>query len=287
MFLGFNTLHYNSTLLYIVKLTRRKFAQTIYYGDAILDNVHCINEERTLEELEATPPVRQLWIEGITNYLANFEDRLRSGNIDTDDVPITGWRLKRKKHGESVYIPLKDFPMDTVQFEDWTAANNTEYEYSVHAVSNTVESTGTTKSGSIDFEGWVLTDGETTATFWINLKTSSIPTSIDRTVNDNYTQFATVSYGKRKYKSGTVESMPLTYVSKNYVSLLSDLESIDEFINNGKIKLLKNTKGELWWVDTYNFSHTYSEQFVQNPYTINFEWMQIGDGHDPFVGGAL
>jgi hypothetical protein len=287
MFLGHSVLGYDSDVLYKTALLRRKFATTTFYGDAILDNVHCMNMELTREQMDAVEPVRQLWKDSITNWLSNFQETLKSGNMDTDGVPIDGWILKRKRVDEQTYTLLKSFPATQTQFADWTVANDIEYEYSVHALSGTVESNPTVGTAYLDFDGWNLTDGESQFMFWINLKSSQIPTVVDRTVNDNYTEYSTVSYGKRKYKQGSIETMPLTYNGNKYISVLSVLKEIDNFINNRKIKLLKNPKGEIWWVDTFNFSHTYSDGLVEIPYTISFEWMEIGNGQDPFVGGAL
>ncbi len=287
MFLGYSVLGYDSDLLYAQKLKRKKYSTTVYQGNAILDNVHCLNREMTLEEMENTPPVKQLWQESVTNWLSNYEDKLDGGNIPNNDIPMTGWRLKRKRKDEATYTPLKNFPLTTIQFEDWTAGNNAEYEYSVHAVSDTIESEGTIGTGTLDFEGWNLTDGTDNFMFWINLKTSDIPIVEDIVINDNYTEYPTFSVGKRKYEKSRIESMPMTYDGKDYVSTLEDLENLKKFIHNGKIKLLKNPKGELWWVFTQNFSHTYIDGAIGTPYTISFDWIQCGDGKNPFVGGAL
>jgi len=286
MFLGYSVLGYDSDVLYKTALLRRKFATTIFYGDAILDNVHCMNMELTREQMDAVEPVRQLWKDSKTNWLSNFQNSLDSGTIKTGGIAINGWKLKRKRIDEQTYTLLKSFGATDTEFEDWTVANNIDYEYSVHALADTIEGNGTVGTTSLDFDGWNLTDGDEQFMFWINLKTSDIPMAKDMTINDNYTTYPTVSFGTRQYESGSIETMPLTYNGNKYISELSELNALKAFINNGKIKLLKNPKGEIWWVATHNFSHSYMNT-IELPYTIKFDWIQVGNGQDPFVGGAL
>ena len=285
MILGYNLLGLNALFLYGRGIKRRKFAKTVFEGDTIIDNVHSINSELPREELIAIPQEKQLWRDSETNFLSNFENKLKGGNIENENIPITNWVLKRRIKGEPIYIPLGTFPVETVRFADWTAANDTEYEYSVHALSDTIESSETIRSGKMNFEGWNLIDKDHCFMFYIETKSGDIQVNEDLTVNENYTRYPTVIKGHRNYKSGRIQSMPMKYIGDEYKSVLKELEAIEEFVNNCKIKMLKNPKGEVWWVKTSGFSYRYREEFVENPYVISFDWIEVGDGKDPFQGG--
>lgn len=287
MIFGYNLLGLNALFLYGQGVKRRKFAKTVYEGDAILDNVHAINVELSKAELESIPQVKQLWRDSETNYLSNYENKLKGGNIENENIPITHWILKRRVKGDSIYTPIGKFPVGTIRFDDWTAANDTEYEYSVHALSGTIESSETIRTGKMDFEGWNLINKDECFMFYINTESSEIQTNEDETINENYTKYPTVIKGKMQYESGSLTTMPMVYKDSQYESVLEDLNKIRDFINNDDIKLLKNPKGDIWWVKTSKFSHNYRGQFVQNPFVIRFDWIEVGDGRDPFVGGDL
>jgi hypothetical protein len=55
------------------------------------------------------------------------------------------------------------------------------------------------------------------------------------------------------------------------------LRLVEEFISNGETKLLKNTSGDTFKVQTSDFSYQYMDTISEQPYTINFRWTQVGD----------
>ena len=53
------------------------------------------------------------------------------------------------------------------------------------------------------------------------------------------------------------------------------------FINNEETKILRNGSGQVMEVYTSNFNFKYYDQIVENnqqPYTITFEYIQVGSG---------
>ena len=86
MFLGYSVLGYDSDLLYAQKLKRKKYSTTVYQGNAILDNVHCLNREMTLEEMEIHT-VKQLRQESVTIGYPTMKTSWW-GNIP-NDIPMT------------------------------------------------------------------------------------------------------------------------------------------------------------------------------------------------------
>ena len=76
--------------------------------------------------------------------------------------------------------------------------------------------------------------------------------------------------------------MPITNGDR-YLFELATLNNLKRFINDGKMKLLKNKKQRRSiWVVTNNFSYSYMHNFIEEPYTVSFSWTEVGDGQKSF-----
>ena len=288
MILGHSILLYDSILTHKITLQKRKFELAVFSGGTILDNLHCQNRELTKDELQTTDSeVKQLWSDETTNYLSNFENKLSSGNIRNEDMSITQWRLKRKSEFENVFTPLKTFNSNISSFEDWTAASNTNYEYAIHAMAGDIEGIGAFGSAKLNFSGWVLTNGTDHYLFDVETDGGEITVNDDITIYDGYTKYPAINFSNRKYSTSRITTMPMTFNGENPVFELSVLTDIKNFINDNRVKLLKNSKGELFWVGTSKFSHSYMSNFTEEPFTISFDWIEIADGNNPLGGGIL
>lgn len=287
MFLSHGIFSYNTILTHQITLQKRSFNVAKFHGNTILDNLLSQNKELTKDEMnEINTEEKQLWVEEYTNYLSNFEDKLSSGNIRNDDIPITYWRLKRKRIDENVFTPLKTFDKEITNFSDWTAGN-LEYEYAIHALSGDIESFGAFGTSTLDFDGWILTNGIDHYVFTANMSSDDITVNTDDTFYDGYTKYPAYNMGERKYSTSRITAMPITHNGDRYLFELATLNNLKRFINDGKMKLLKNSKGEVFWVVTNNFSYSYMHNFIEEPYTVSFSWTEVGDGQNPLGGGEL
>lgn len=216
-----------------------------------------------------------------TVLIARFDGSLEAGNLTNSDMPITSWRIYRKKKDDLIYKLLVELPFDptVASFTDTTVRNKIEYDYEVRPVSEGTEGNGIKGVGIVDFYGWILSsvDGTKSFTFDMELSTESIQTVTDVKEIENYTQFPVVSKGKLKYKKGSITCMPYEVINNNYEITLNILEVLDEFINNSDAKILKNSKGEMFKVATSNFSHKYLDKISSQPYNITFSWTQIAN----------
>ena len=254
------------------------YNKVIFTGKVLLDNVHAQNITLTETQINAiVSSTPQTWGTD-TSFIADYENTLEAGNV-ISSAPITGWRLKRKLSSESIFTTLKDFSKSTLSYIDKTSRNNKSYTYSLFTLSSNGEGYGLETSATPNFWGWFLIDPTTNTSYKFDAmnQTDSIPVNIDMKVYNNYTQYPTISYGKAKYRTGKLTTMPYNYSDEtgDYTIDIDLLNNLKDFINNNNKKVLKNALGEIFYVETYNFSHKFMDETKEQIYTISFDWLEV------------
>lgn len=252
-----------------------------FYGNLKIDDVHWLNCEYTDSQIINTT-TEMTWNDVYTILLAHFENTLSAGNIN---YAIDSWSIKRKKTTDLIYTTIATVPYSstTSYYFDDSAKNLITYDYSVHAVANYIEGLGVKGSGTLSFFGWVLSDTAATPVtsylFDLENKTSDIVTNQDFKKYDNYTQYPAFRFGNRQYEESPFSTMPYSYTSgTQIVNDSTILDALRTFINNKSPKILRNSAGQIWEVITTNFSYKYMDEVPEQPYIIQFNWTQIGDG---------
>lgn len=257
---------------------KKEYSTIKFSGECILDNIHVQNvelDDQTILNIET----EQQW--GVnTIFLANFEDTLEAGNLQNSDMPITHWRIYRKKSDEQLYTLLAEIPFDKAvsEYIDYTPGNQIEYEYKVHPVSNGTEGNPIAGISMADFFGWILTDGNTTYTFDMEVETENIQSIIDLKQYENNTQYPAFRFGNRQYDKGVLRTIPGTINGNIIQQTAEDLENLKTFINNKQIKTLKNSKGQVWQVITHDFNYKFMDKTSDQIAIISFAWTQVGAG---------
>lgn len=219
-----------------------------------------------------------IWVTDSSRFLANFEQTLRAGNVSSD---IESFRLKRIASDGSLYNTLSDFDITEHSYIDRSLRNNITYTYILNSIDGDGnEGLGTTFTASLDFYGWFLFDSSNIYKFDLENSSDSINTNLDFNIYNNYTTYPTVGFGSRNYRTGKLNTIPYTYntTSLSYEFTFDLLEEIKSFINNKTVKYIKNTKGEILKIVTSNFNYKYNEVVVNKPYTISFDWVEVGIG---------
>ena len=224
----------------------------------------------------------QQWDNIYTSFLANFENTLEAGNITNE---ITGWRLKRKAEDGSLFITINEFEPENIEYVDYLVRNNINYTYALFSLNSSGESLGIEDSASVDFYGWILTDGVNAYKFdsgWDSYKTENISSDISYNEYDTCSQYPIVSFGQKNYKTSSITTIPYSYNSVNftYTIDISLLNEVRDFINNKTEKYLKNTAGEIFKVVTKGFSVKYDDKIQSQPYEISFDWIEIDECED-------
>lgn len=226
--------------------------------------------------------------------LGNFENTLESGSIVVSiPYPLTNYIIRRKEVGGSLnpILTTLDYDRDLVTYTDYTPRNNVNYIYTLSPYysdgsdSGYIEGRGLTNNQEIgdkvSFWGYTLSDVASTPTtqylFDMEIESGEVNVVTDFKKYDNYTQFPTARFGNRRYKEGSLRTIPYTFNSgtDTYTIDITLLDEIEAFINNKGTKLLRNPAGEAIYCITTNFSYKYNDKIPEQPYTINFSWIQI------------
>jgi len=275
------TIYFNDVLAFVFSSgvsISDSFASIKFTGKILLDNMRANNKSMTLAEINTIPKTTpQLWGTD-TNWLANFDNSLEGGNID-NSIPIIGWRLKRRKLTDDLFVTMRDFAKETREFTDRTPVNNTEYIYSVYSLSAEGEGLGLEGNATVNFFGWYLIDNATGAWFkfdagWDGLETDEIQTIQDIYIYKNFSKKPVVSYGAQDYRQGKITAVPYLYTDCNLVINKPTLDSLRLFITNKTSKILKNSFGDILIVNTYEFKSKFQDKISAQPYQISFNWIE-------------
>lgn len=121
--------------------------------------------------------------------------------------------------------------------------------------------------------------------FGLNLSSSETTRNMSVTTYDNLTKYPKISSSKMNYGSGSITCL-LGKVQKTndslgeYVEPVSMLEEWNDFCADGKIKLLKDRKGNAMLVAITGASANVDDILTEQPNTITFNWVQVGDVAD-------
>lgn len=117
--------------------------------------------------------------------------------------------------------------------------------------------------------------------FKYNTEARSVNIMTDKTVFETISQFATVNYTARNYKTGTITAFLGSFHKTDEYSDWTYKDSIrlqnkfQEFANNGKIKMLRDEIGNVIPVDITLKSFEYNTHTKPTSITVSFEWTQV------------
>ena len=282
MLLSFHGLK-NDTGLVSAIPPKKLYKTTIFLGACSLDNIHVQDLVLTNGQIDTIyqSNQEQTWDYDHTILIADFEDTLEAGNLTNSDMPITSWIIRRRKSGSLIFQDVAEIPYDPTvsSYVDFTPRNNNEYEYAVYPVHNGTEGNPILGVGIVSFFGWTLSNltGTTLFKFDMELDSGNLQTIRKTNIIENNTQYPVVSKGKSQYQTGSITCMPYEITNNEIDISLNVLESLETFINNNDVKILRNGKGQAWKVQCYDFSYKYLDKIASQPYSIQFSWVQVSD----------
>jgi len=275
LFLGIHAI--GETILSKAYPSYKSYNTVKFLGEATFDNVHMQKIELTDDEIK-TISDREQWNSN-TIFLADFEGNLQAGNYPSLSLPITGYRIKRKKVGELVYKTLGEVSSGSLTtYQDMSARNKQEYEYAIYPLNGDTEGVSIIGVSSLDFYGWFLSDLDNTKIFKFDMEieTDNIEVILDMKTYENYSEKPVIGFGKRNYIKGSLKTMPYSLNGEEISFNLSLLEDLKSFINNKEEKILRNSKGEVWKVITSNFSYKYMDKISGQPFIVSFDFIEVG-----------
>lgn len=261
---------------------RRQYTKIRVFGSAIIDKLQVRNLEIDNETLRNTAiSDNRVWTPE-TLLLSEFENGLPGGNIANLDSPVTQWQISRKESGSSVLKDLGIVDVGVTELVDYSCQANKKYIYQINALTDTQISEGLiTEEIEMDFFAYYLVDIDEGKVykFDLNVVSGSREYNEDVIINKNYSKYPSISTGQSSYFStsiscicGTIDINGELLQSIDYVSELRD------FILNGKNKIFKTRKGEIYKVHSHNYSESqFNDGIEQQVIIVSFDLVQVGD----------
>jgi hypothetical protein len=275
MFLSLNALSVNANTNLVV-LPQRTYSGFTFKGNGTIDAAHLRNIELTDVEILNISTVELFGANSI--FLANFENTLQAGNYVTLSKPIASWKIARRKTTEFSPAIIATLDKTITTYTDFTQANNVSYEYQFSPIADDgTEGTPILSIAESNFFGWFLCSTDSTKVYKFDMEITSdaIMLNMDQKVFEGFSQFPTVRTGVRKYHSGGLKTMPYQYNGNNISVDYTLLTSIQDFISDGTTKVLKNTKGDLFYVQTSQFQYQYRDTIGEQPMDISFKFTEV------------
>ena len=261
---------------------RKTYSKVRVYGNSIIDKLQIKNIEMSDSELQNIIMTDNLIWDANTLLMAEFENDLVAGNIADLTNPIIKWQVNRREVGGSTLKALDIVDVGISEYVDYSAQHGKNYIYSLFATSENEQSEPLEcEEIETDFFGYYLVDEEEGKVFKfdLNVQSGTKQYQEDVTIMDNYTEYPSIAMGKRKYFTssiscicGTVSINGQLQQSNEYVSELRN------YILNGKKKIFKTRKGEIYKVFTSNYSEQQLDDGIKEQVIlISFNLTEVGE----------
>lgn len=274
------------------------------YGQSYVDYLWVKNKVDTQTEIDSTlgNTYKPTWDDN-TLLLANFDNTLGGGNISSLTDNILYWQIYRKKPEDTALTFICKVPASQYKLVDFNVLNNTEYQYTIFAETETTISAPFEQVGYINTYWWNwslvgLQESETTDLYYADseniwlfdteLNSSSLDQNISKYVMDNFTRYPSVSSGLKNYMTGSITA----YLSNvdiqvgKYEDTVAQYNAFVEFIAQPTPKLLRDRKGNGWIVSTTDANAQYIDESPQQITRVSFGFTQLNDvGNVNIIGG--
>ena len=233
-----------------------------------------------------------------TLFSSEFDGTLRAGNVDFLASEITHMRLKRRKTGEFDYMALAQYEINEpddldIVFDDKLVRNNTEYEYVLVPIVETVEgaySQAMTAKETACFANIYLLDADNVYSFAAEPEYGAW--EVVRQVGEFTTGAkypVIIEDGDTAYIRGTFKAMmlrPETLEQQGSLTIDRKAERIYrdkviDFLLGKKPKILKDWNGEIRLIRlTSDLSVEWRSEYGHALADVSFSFSEIGDAEE-------
>lgn len=279
-FLGYDTFTSSPPIPYIGGYSNIK----LLGGRTIVDKLKIENIDIPLSDLLAINITDKLTWNPNTILLAEFENTLDGGNILNLPTSLTGWDIYRTEVGTNISKYLVSVSADTIEYIDYSISSNRTYYYEIFpTTSTTIGVPITTANAATSFYGYYLMDKDNTNgivyKFDLNVTSSDYEIVEDFVEYQSYNQYNSYAIGDRKFYKTSISAIAGTINNNGQLLQSVDyLETLKDFIQNGKIKYFKDRKGKI----LSGLTHGYKEKILNDAigeqiYLVNFDFIQTED----------
>lgn len=269
------------------------------YGDTIVDFTHVKNTVLSQSEIEKTLFTNNnpYWDDD-TILLAKNNQNTEAGNIIGMDGMPNKWRLNRTGIGSASSQLIAEMDILQLAIKDYTVSNQKNYLYQLSPISDTEIGSPAEQEFVTTMFNWCLIDLIPTSDktifnagekffFDLDIKSGALSTETDRTEYETYTQFNKVSVGARKFIRGSLSSLIGHMSNNDYIDTTDFRQLLQTVISNGRMKLLKNRKGDVFVVNTHTQSNQFRDEIGVQPTDNSFDFMEIMNVKDITVIGEV
>lgn len=230
---------------------------------------------------------------------SNFNNHnLAAGNFDYMIDEVKSMIIKRRPHNSvEPYLPIfeKNIYTNTNEFNftftDYLVRNGKEYEYILLPIlKNGIEGTPIhviyeDDISLIDFDGVFICEPNSTYESHLNIELTAQknkPSSIITPIGQKYPYVLCST--ENNYYTGTVKGLFVQYENGNhhFEDSWDFREKFNEFLLNGKVKVLKYYDGRIWLVNIYD-NVTNDRDGHDDIIISSFSWAEIGDVSDVYA----
>lgn len=215
-----------------------------------------------------------------TRFYAKFQGDLMAGNVDYAASMVSSVRIKRRKNNEHIWFTMWDIPIETnddFSFElvDRYAQGSQDYYYAMIPVINHIEGNINKNEIRSEFNNYFILDRDVSYQIIFN-------TSLSLELNKNIGVVNTlgrkypfvISNGMSQYKTGSFQFAlcPMINCEPNSEDIYNYRTQFEEWLTNGKPKILKDWTGQIYMMDitnsipidlTYHQLPSYQVQFTE------------------------
>ena len=276
-----------------VKLYNNIKLDFFHIEDAAGDNLNIFNNVRFIPVLN-----------NYSRFLVTFDDGTTTAQGIVDEALGYTFSIYREVEGTNNLIYVARLDEGALSIIDYGVVNNTNYRYYIFqeddsAVSEAVISNNVQTCWwdwslvdliPSDEDNLYYVDDSNIWKFDLNLSSASMTNTMSTTVYDSLAQYPKVSVGNTNYSTGGITCL-LGSISRDGSSALTYQEPAilmdlwKAFCSNGRMKLLKDRKGNAYLVAITSNSSQIDDILSEQPNTITFNWVQVGDISNTSVVG--
>lgn len=254
------------------------------YGPGYIDKLHIQSVEVSQDIIdEYTLDMYAPSWGGSTILLANFEDTLAAGNVlVASGNPLVGWTITRRELGGSLAETICETDININSCIDATAQLGKTYIYDVYPI--TEEEVGEPLESdpiTVDYYGYFLInpDDGVAYKFDLNAVSGSMTGDSGMTEYETFTERNAFSFIKKKIMRCSISAVVGTRDDNGEFSQpVETLEALANFIQNGKEKIFKTRKGQVFRGITTNYQQSViDDNLAEQVYTVSFDFIESND----------
>lgn len=285
-FLGYNFVQDGNSL--DIAPTSVNNVTTVQVQNGIFDHFHL-----TSNATSDYSPIKNTEWAYLDIIVANFDGNINGGNVNFLLQYLTAIKVKRRIKGTFNWVTLKTVTVKAFEdlnfaFNDYIAANNTDYEYALVPILNGAEGDYITNSITSQFKGVFICEKDSIYKFYAGVAYGTGKRVKKIGVFEPYGSKypVIVANAKTNYYSNSISFtvLPLDY-EKNRIMDRYEINKLTEeilnYITNNKAKIIKDWNNSIHLVYPSSEPNiTYDNNWGMGKIDISFDYVEVGDANN-------